>query len=364
MLGPVSRPRDDLHLAARLEDRVHALVETRLTRLGWTPAVEVHTGYGLAGAWVRVLARVVLRPADGARTADAGHSRGWRRFLGHSAPDVAVTVRVGDVETVVASNREGYVDLRVDVGLAAGWRTASLSVQGGPQVSADLRVVAPGRTVGLLSDIDDTVMVTMLPRPLVALRNAFWLREQDRRAVPGMAELYDAVLAAHPDAFVVYLSTGAWNAAPGLRAFLDRHRLPAGPLLLTDWGPTRAGWFRSGQEHKRTQLRRLLAELPDTRWLLVGDDGQHDPGLYAETAAAHPDRLIGIAIRRLTPAEQVATHGTPGTLDRTRGAGGASGAGAAGPADDGAVPTVPTVRAPDGRRLLAALRGAGVLPPG
>ena len=349
----MSPASDDLHLAARLEDRLHAFVSPRLTRLGWEPALEVHTGYGLAGSWVRVFARVVLRPDGTPRSDASGSYRGWRRFLGQSAADVAVHVRVGDVETTVRSNREGYVDLRLDAALEPGWRTAVLRVGDDPQeVSADLRVVATGGTLGLLSDIDDTVMVTMLPRPLVALRNAFWLREQDRRAVPGMSELYDAVLATDPDAFVVYLSTGAWNAAPGLRAFLDRHRLPAGPMLLTDWGPTRAGWFRSGQDHKRTWLRRLLDELPEVRWLLVGDDGQHDPGLYAEVAAAHPDRLLGVAIRRLSATEQVATHGTPGTLDRR-----------AEPAPSGPG-SVPVVRAPDGRALLAGLREAGLLPRG
>ena len=95
----------------------------------------------------------------------------------------------------------------------------------------------------------------------------------------------------------------------------------AGPLLLTDWGPTQTGWFRSGQEHKREQLRRLFQELPQLRWLLVGDDGQHDPSLYAEAATAAPDRVLGVAIRQLSTTEQVVSHGTPGPKDAAAGAG-------------------------------------------
>ena len=80
--------------------------------------------------------------------------------------------------------------------------------------------------------------------------------------VPGMAQLYDELLAQDEHAPVFYLSTGAWNTAPALTGFLDRHGYPAGPLLMTDWGPTADGWFRSGQAHKRTELRRLLGGAP------------------------------------------------------------------------------------------------------
>jgi phosphatidate phosphatase APP1 len=198
----------------------------------------------------------------------------------------------------------------------------------------------------MVSDIDDTVIVTMLPQPLVAFRNAFLLRESARTPVPGMAELYADVAAAHPEVFVVYLSTGAWNTAGALARFLRRHGFPRGPLLLTDWGPTTTGWFRSGAEHKRAQLLRLLDDLPELDWLLVGDDGQHDPTIYAELAAAEPERIVAIAIRELSIGEQVVGHGTPVARDDST----------TGPGAD------LEVRAPDGFALRAALRERGVLP--
>jgi phosphatidate phosphatase APP1 len=58
-------------------------------------------------------------------------------------------------------------------------------------------------------------------------------------------------MAEHPGAPIIFVSTGAWNTAPTLTRFLKRNGFPIGPLLLTDWGPTNTGWFRSGQDHKR-----------------------------------------------------------------------------------------------------------------
>ena len=331
--------------AVRIEARAHAILERHLRGRGWTPRLVPHTGYGGDG-WARVLARVVLaRP--GSTRHEVADGRGWRRFVPPSAVDVPVTIELAGATHEVRSDRDGYVDVRLPAELEPGWATARLSVGGTDPVAAPLRIVGPETRLGLLSDIDDTVIVTMLPRPLVALRNAMLTRESDRRPVPGMAELYAEVVATHPDAFVVYLSTGAWNAAAALTAFLDRHGYPPGPLLLTDWGPTLDGWFRSGREHKRAQLRRLFDELPRLRWLLVGDDGQHDPSIYAEAAQAHPDRVLGVAIRQLSVTEQLATHGTPGAKE-------------GGPFGERYLPGDP-VCAPDGHELREALRARGLV---
>jgi phosphatidate phosphatase APP1 len=305
VLPDSSRP----HRAARVEARLHATLDRRLRARGWTPRVVPYVGYGADG-WVRVLARVLVTPHEWRPEGD-DDDRGWRRFLCAPAAGVPVTIELGRHTHLVTSVRDGYVDVRLDSDLPPGWQTATLRADGGDPVDAPVRIVAPGPQTGLVSDIDDTVMVTMLPRPLVALRNAFLVRERARRPVPGMADLYAALADAHSGLLVVYLSTGAWNTAAALGGFLARHGYPPGPLLLTDWGPTQTGWFRSGQQHKREQLRRLFEELPEVRWLLVGDDGQHDPAVYAEAAAAAPDRVLAVAIRQLSATEQLASHGTP-----------------------------------------------------
>ena len=48
--------------------------------------------------------------------------------------------------------------------------------------------------------------------------------------------------------------------------------------------------------------------------MLVGDDGQHDPAIYADFARTHRDQVRAIAIRELPMTEQVLAHGTPGAL--------------------------------------------------
>jgi phosphatidate phosphatase APP1 len=332
-----SRP----HLAGVIEDRWNLGLAGLLGSRGWRHRVVAHTGYGNA-EFVRVLARVILAPPTyDPRAGDALlQRRGWRNFVTAEALDTPVTMTVAGHEHRVRTDRSGNVDARLpNPGLAPGWAEITLQTGDSPPVVARVRVIGDDAEFGLVSDIDDTTLSTFLPRPLLAAYNTFVAREEARRPVRGMAGLYADLLADRPDAPTVYVSTGAWNTAPTLRRFLSRHGFPDGPMLLTDWGPTNTGWFRSGREHKRECLESLVADFPRISWVLVGDDGQHDPSIYADFAGAHPEHVRAIAIRELPMTEQVLAHGTPGALGHR----------------DTPQLAVPVVRGADGGEIAAQL---------
>jgi phosphatidate phosphatase APP1 len=351
------------HAAAIVEDAWHRRIDAVLRRRGWRSRIVGHTGYG-SEEFVRVLGRVLLarRPGDegsGQPREDAAATaaqlrsaederRGWRAFITAApAMNVPVTITLGHSEIHTRSDRSGYIDVKLrDHGLPPGWHEARLSSPDAEDTYAAVVVVGSNQTFGLISDIDDTIISTSLPRPMIAAWNTFVKNENARHVVPGMATMYRELLADHPGAPMVYVSTGAWNTAPTLTRFVRRHGYPPGPLLLTDWGPTNTGWFRSGQDHKRACLHRLANEFPSIRWVLVGDDGQHDPRIYGDFSEQRPDRVEAIAIRELTPSEQVLSHGIPVSLEEFV------------PARDRHQRDVPVCRAPDGYGLLRLLRVA------
>ncbi len=337
------------HIAAVMENVVNTRIEALLRRRGWTERLIGYTSYGTAEQ-VRVLARVVLsrheHPEDAIASVAASKAeqldaerltlRGWRAFVTAPALSTPVTIELGGARVEVLTDRGGYVDTVVTGhGLAPGWHEVTMAAGHGAVVTAPVLVVEAGVERGVVSDIDDTVMITHLPRILIAAWNTFMRSEQAREVVPGMAALMRSLLAEKPGSPVFYLSTGAWNTAPTLARFLKRHDFPAGPLLLTDWGPTNTGWFRSGQQHKTDQLHRLLRDFPGTRWILIGDDGQHDPAIYGTFAEQHPEAVEVVAIRQLTPTQQVLSHGLPIATDELL----------------GQRHNVPMLRAPDGYQL-------------
>lgn len=302
-----------------------------------------YSGYGGDG-WIRVLCRVLL-----ARTSENTKSRstirGWRSFVSIPVAESPVTVHIGGQEFVVTADRGGVVDVDLKVDLEPGLQTIRLQAPGSIEVEARIYVVRSEAKLGIVCDIDDTIMVTALPRPFLAAWNTFVLDEHARRPVPGMAVMLERLSRANPGSPVIYLSTGAWNVAPTLDRFMSRHLYPSGTMLLTDWGPTHDRLFRSGRKHKRDSLARLAREFPEIRWVLIGDDGQHDEELYSDFVDAHPDNVAAVAIRQLsTPEAVLAGRRSRGDdADRSH--------------DDGP----PWVWAPDGAGLSEQLTHVGLI---
>jgi phosphatidate phosphatase APP1 len=262
------------------------------------------------------------KPVPGSRADHAAKNgtqnvRGWRAFTSVPIAGSTVEIHVGGTVTKVRTDRGGLVDIDIQVSLSPGWHTAVLRAEGTEPAEASIFIIGPETKFGIVSDIDDTVMVTALPRPFLALWNTFVLNERARMATPGMAVLMDRLTIEHPDAPVIYLSTGPWNAAPTLARFLTRNMYPSGALVLTDWGLTQDRWFRSGQEHKRQNLERLAAEFPNMRWLLIGDNGQHDEQIYSAFSQKHADKVAAIAIRQLSVSESVFAGGHSETGDHS-----------------------------------------------
>ncbi|MEP6480289.1 MAG: phosphatase domain-containing protein [Rhodoglobus sp.] len=332
-----------IHRAARIEDAFHGWRERRGRKRGLRTTIVPYTGYGAPG-WTRVLCRVVLARGDAPAKQRAAKVRGWRSFFSIPVDDVVVTISAGGVEQRVTADRGGVIDTRLEVELSPGWHSITLSTDDTEPVTAPVFIVDPAVTFGIVSDIDDTVMVTSLPRPFLAAWNTFVLDEHARRPVAGMAVLYERLSNAYPGSPVVYLSTGAWNVAPTLTRFLERNLYPAGALLLTDWGPTHDRWFRSGREHKRSSLDRLAVDFPGIRWLLVGDDGQHDEDLYGAFVERHPQSSLAVAIRQLSPGEAVLAGGRSA------------------PTGHEGQDEVPWFFAPDGAGLSELIADAGILP--
>ncbi len=302
MPKPLTDPA--LHVAARLENRFVAWRTERARSRGYTPLVIPYTGYG-ATDWIRVLGRVMLNRGTHRLTGEPMGTRGWRSFTSVPVQGARVRVEVGGSSAEVTADRSGLVDAVVEVDLDPGWHRIAYHVEDSEPTYGRVYVVDPEARFGLVSDIDDTVMITALPRPLLAAWHTFVVNEHARSTTPGMPVLYERLTGSHAGTPVVYLSTGAWNVAPTLTRFLSRNLYPAGALLLTDWGPTPDALFRDGTKHKRDALERLAREFPEMRWLLVGDDGQHDPETYGRFCELHPDRVVAVCIRQLTPGEAV-----------------------------------------------------------
>lgn len=226
------------------------------------------------------------------------------RFLTVEVPRAEVTIHAPGGDVVVRTNRDGYVDHELELsGVGPGWLEIGLSGPDGASATARVLLVDPGADVGVISDVDDTILHTGLTRGLDFLRATLLTDVEERTPLPGAAALYRALVTkpGKPERPVFYVSTSPWNLHEMLLQFVSMRGFPLGPLLLTDWGPSHTGLFRIGaQAHKPALVRRLLDEHPQLRLVLIGDSGQEDPEIYGDIAREFPDRVAGVYIRRVT----------------------------------------------------------------
>ena len=291
-------------------------------RLDWFPQVEPYVGYG-TGAYSRLICRTILAP----RVSTPGKlMRGIHGMLTVPAPRIRVSISIDGVplETVQlgvserfdafdasldvggeysVSDGSGYLDLVAERRLEPGVHRVSYRVRGRRPVTQRLFTIPAGARVGVISDVDDTIMVTQAPVPWKAAWNLLFLDPNKKAGVPGMSVLYNRIADLFPDAPFFYLSTSPWNVESSIRHFVTNHGFPEGPLLLRDLDPRPKTFVPSGVQHKLEFAEQLMADFPDMRFILMGDDGQRDPTTYATIARRYPGRVLAIGIRQLSPRE-------------------------------------------------------------
>jgi phosphatidate phosphatase APP1 len=275
--------------------------------------VTVYRGYvasDVARARVRV-AEVPELPGDSRIPYWETASANLRRHAALAIVGVEVTLRIGDHTAVETTDGHGFANFAVPVPrLKSGWHDAhavTTPIEGGESAAGTGQILKPaGRArFSVISDIDDTILLTGLTEGVTMVARTLLRDAEERTAIPGMAALYrglargPAAGTARPEQAFFYVSTGSWSFYPMLERFVAARGFPAGPMFLTDWGPTERYLRRSGAEHKRTAIRRLLQAYPKTRFVLIGDSGQRDPVTYEEMAREFPGRIPLILIRQV-----------------------------------------------------------------
>jgi phosphatidate phosphatase APP1 len=243
----------------------------------------------------------------------------YRRFASREIAGVPLRVRYGDDEVETLTDGEGYfrATLKLSPSLPfPGWFNAHVAIKtpaayGKDEVSAESEVLIPpsDATFGIISDIDDTVVLTHATNFLKMARMVFLGNARSRLPFPGVAAFYHALCqgkkwessgavkgTVHNPIF--YVSSSAWNIYDLLIDFLAHNDIPAGPLMLADYGfdPTSFP-FVSHDTHKMAQIRQVLETYPNLPFILIGDSGQRDHAIYQQVNFDYPGRILAIYLR-------------------------------------------------------------------
>lgn len=158
----------------------------------------------------------------------------------------------------------------------------------------------------IISDIDDTIKVTLTDRPLGILRTTF---TEPPTPIAGMPELYRHVVAVLDAPAFWYLSASPYTLYPFLRGFRQQH-YPPGPLLLNDASWMDLSGFLASltlgtKGYKVDQMHKIHDRFPQRMFICFGDSTQTDPESYATLYREHPGWIKKIFIRKVENVREV-----------------------------------------------------------
>lgn len=169
----------------------------------------------------------------------------------------------------------------------------------------EVLIISPKKKRIIVSDIDDTILVSHSTQTMRKLRLMLFKNALTRTPFPGIPSFYRALKIGKnksSDYPFFYVSSSEWNLYDLLEDFFSFNEIPKGVFLLRKLEYSIYKFWKSGQgnhEHKYEKIKFLLTFFPEQKFILVGDSGQRDPLIYRRLATEFPGRIESIYIRKI-----------------------------------------------------------------
>lgn len=246
----------------------------------------------------------------------------YKRFESDEVPHARLRIDFEGQPQFVTTDNEGYftVNLFTETALVWNkmWYEVGIELIEAPylfteaiKTTAFVLVPPADAEYGIISDIDDTIVKTTATNLLAMSRNTFLHNAHSRLPFAGVSEFYKSLQLGRNGKRnnpFFYVSSSPWNLYDLLIDFMDLNDIPAGPLLLRDFGLDANKENPGHMGHKFKEIKQILEAYPGLQFVLIGDSGQEDPKIYREVVSSFPGRILAIYIRdvQLSDREKIA----------------------------------------------------------
>lgn len=189
-----------------------------------------------------------------------------------------------------------------------GWMEYEVSIKHKSEtITAKGSFIRPHEgNLGIISDIDDTFLISHTRNVFKKIYILLFKNVNDRKVFEGVVPHYQALSSAgrnnkdEQNAFF-YVSSSEWNLYNFIVKFTKIHQLPRAVILLKDIKRGVTDFFISGRRnhnHKFDKIKHVLEFYPNLKYVLLGDDSQHDPFLYEQICKIFPVTVKAVYIRQ------------------------------------------------------------------
>lgn len=241
----------------------------------------------------------------------------YHRFESDEIPDAKLEVTFENYKELTSCNKEGFFSVACSrPGLCnkekGKWQKVRLHLKEPADknreeviTEGEIQIPQDSCSYGIISDIDDTIVVTKATEFLEKMQIFLLRNSHTRKPLAGVAALYRAMEAGKErncqNPFF-YVSGSSWNLYDVLEQFCKINEIPKGTFLLRELGISGQKFIKSGHEHyKPEKIFHVMETYPGLPFVLIGDSGQRDPEVYQKVVERFPDRIKAIYIRDVKP---------------------------------------------------------------
>jgi phosphatidate phosphatase APP1 len=237
-----------------------------------------------------------------------------RSFMVWRVADAVVTVEWEDQLVHSTTAKDGFfrLDWKTKNPAKPGLHTVQVQLRKSPAKDASIIATAPGYIVvphanqyAFVSDIDDTFLVSHSSTVFKKLYVLFTKNAHSRKPFEGVVKHYQLLASAQaeddePNAFF-YVSSSEWNLYDFIKEFTRKNKMPEGVYLLSQVKRLHEVFKSGANKHstKFMRIARVLEAYPQQQFILLGDDSQMDPVIYASIVEHFPGRVVSVYLRHV-----------------------------------------------------------------
>jgi phosphatidate phosphatase APP1 len=281
--------------------------------INYEPVVKVYHGYGdqdLVLVYGHVFKRSPLPKSTYRRNFLSNTLSLVRLFMAKPYPGIKLQLQWEGELIEAETDTDGFFKLEWKPGkaLVSGWHLINVTIASGVHkgVSGEGKVMVPFPTqYAFVSDIDDTFLVSHSSKMGKRLYVLFTKNARTRKPFEGVVRHYRLLATSNAEAGVTnpffYVSSSEWNLYEYIKEFCRNYELPEGVYLLSQLKQWHELLLSGQTKHngKFMRIARLLKEFPHQHFILLGDDTQQDPFIYASLVDAFPGRILAVYLRHI-----------------------------------------------------------------
>lgn len=233
-----------------------------------------------------------------------------KMFRIRTQANAEVFLKYRDTQIRTKTLRDGYFKFCVPLNQDEnyGWNDYEVSI-----VYKNKTIVEQGKyirphkgEIGIISDIDDTFLISESLNPFKKLYLLLFKNVHSRKVFEDVVPHYQALHLSgrdneHETNAFFYVSSSEWNLYGFIVKFTEIHKLPEAVLLLKDIKTKLSNFIFSGRgshNHKFEKIKHILEFYPNLKYVLLGDDSQEDPFLYEAISKIFPLTVKAVYIRQ------------------------------------------------------------------